>query len=92
MARKGKTNNPHGRPKGSKNKDKRALRELIEEIVNDRTQIQKDLKALEPLERLQIIEKLMGYVLPKLRSVENKIDFAQLTDEQIDLIIKEIKL
>lgn len=92
MARKGKTNNPHGRPKGSKNKDKRALREFIEEIVNDRTQIQKDLKALEPLERLQIIEKLMGYVLPKLRSVENKIDFAQLTDEQIDLIIKEIKL
>lgn len=92
MARKGKTNNPHGRPKGSKNKDKRVLREFIEEIVNDRTQIQKDLKALEPLERLQIIEKLMGYVLPKLRSVENKIDFAQLTDEQIDLIIKEIKL
>lgn len=92
MARKGKTNNPHGRPKGSKNKDKRDLREFIEEIVNDRTQIQKDLKALEPLERLQIIEKLMGYVLPKLRSVENKIDFAQLTDEQIDLIIKEIKL
>lgn len=92
MARKGKTNNPHGRPKGSKNKDKRDLREFIEEIVNDRTQIQKDLKALEPLERLQIIEKLMGYVLPKLRSVENKIDFGQLTDEQIDLIIKEIKL
>lgn len=92
MARKGKTNNPHGRPKGSKNKDKRDLREFIEEIVNDRTQIQNDLKALEPLERLQIIEKLMSYVLPKLRSVENKIDFAQLTDEQIDLIIKEIKL
>lgn len=92
MARKGKTNNPHGRPKGSKNKDKRDLREFIEEIVNDRIQIQKDLKALEPLERLQIIEKLMGYVLPKLRSVENKIDFAQLTDEQIDLIIKEIRL
>ena len=81
MARKGKTNNPHGRPKGSKNKDKRDLREFIEEIVNDRTQIQNDLKALEPLERLQIIEKLMSYVLPKLRSVENKIDFAQLTDE-----------
>lgn len=92
MARKGKTNNPHGRPKGSKNRDNKKLREFIEEIVNDRTQIQKDLKALEPLERLQIIEKLMGYVLPKLRSVENKIDFAQLTDEQIDLIIKEIKL
>lgn len=92
MARKGKTNNPHGRPKGSKNKDKRDLREFIEEIVNDRTQIQKDLKALEPLERLQIIEKLMGYVLPKLRSVENKIDFAQLSDEQIDEIIQKIKL
>lgn len=92
MPRKGKTNNPFGRPKGSKNKNTKDLREFLQDVVNDRTQIQKDLKALEPLERLQIIEKLMGYVLPKLRSVENKIDFAQLSDEQIDEIIQKIKL
>lgn len=63
---KGKTNNPNGRPKGTPNKFTKELRDFIADIVDEnREQIAEDLKALEPKDRLSILEKLMQYVLPK---------------------------
>ncbi|MGM9804794.1 MAG: hypothetical protein ACI308_11540 [Muribaculaceae bacterium] len=68
---KGKTNNPNGRPKGVPNKVTKTMREFISEVIDkNRRQIVRDLKALEPKERLIIIEKLLQYVLPKQQSVK----------------------
>lgn len=59
-----------GRAKGTPNKSLSSLREWVEQIVNDnRAQVEKDLKSLEPSERIRFIEKLIGYVLPKPTAV-----------------------
>ena len=59
-----------GRAKGTPNKSLSSLREWVEQIVNDnRAQVEKDLKSMEPSERIRFIEKLIGYVLPKPTAV-----------------------
>lgn len=70
MARKGHTNNPNGRPKGAKNKVTSSLKNWIQTLIdNNRDQFEKDLKELEPKDRLLILEKLMNYAAPKLQSI-----------------------
>lgn len=80
-----------GRQAGTPNKVTKNLREWINQLVDDnRLQIERDLKELDPKDRLQILEKLMSYVLPKLQSIDQKIDFDQISDEQLDEIIKKL--
>ena len=62
--RKGKTNNPNGRPKGSPNKVTSDVKAFISDIIEtNRDTILSDLKALEPYQRLTILERLMRYVI-----------------------------
>lgn len=71
--KKGITNNPNGRPKGSLNKSTTEMRELVTNFVSaNLTTIQADFDQLEPKERLLFLEKLLGYTLPKLQSVTTK--------------------
>lgn len=90
--RKGQTNNPAGKPKGAKNKVSQDIREkiatLIEGNLND---FEKDLSKLEPKERIKFLIDLMPYVVPKLQTISNTIDFDSLTDEQLDEIINRLK-
>ncbi|MBD5272943.1 MAG: hypothetical protein HDS42_06755 [Bacteroides sp.] len=54
-----------GRAKGTPNKATADLREWVRNIIDDnREQIEKDVKCLDPEKRLQFIEKLLKYVLP----------------------------
>ena len=85
---KGKTGNPNGRPKGSPNKTTQSVREWL--IDDNREQIRKDLAALEPKERLQVLEKFMQYTVPKMQSVEARVDIDRLSDSQIDQVINEL--
>lgn len=67
---KGRTNNPAGRPPGTPNKAGAELRERVMAFVADRwEQVESDYTQLEPKERLQFLEKLMAYSLPKLQAV-----------------------
>lgn len=89
--RKGQTGNPNGRPKGSANKVTTDLRTWIADLLDrTRPQIEADLKALEPQQRVAIYEKLLTYALPKMQSVEAKVDIGKLTDDQLDTIITEL--
>ncbi len=88
---KGKTGNPNGRPKGRQNNVTIEMKEWVKELIDDnREQLGRDLKKLNPNERWRVIEKLMSYVMPKMQSVETKIDLNNLTDDQLNAIVGEI--
>lgn len=68
---KGKTNNPNGRPAGKPNKITVSLKEKINTIIeNNIDLVQKDLKSIEPKDRLQLLFKLFEYVLPKQKEMK----------------------
>lgn len=88
---KGHTGNPNGRPKGSANKITRDTREWLAKIIaKNRRQMEQDLAALEPKDRLQMLEKFMQYTTPKMQSVTAQVELEKLDDEQLDSVIRTI--
>ena len=80
-----------GRKKNTPNKITSNLREWLEKLINkNRLQIERDIKALSPKDRLQVLEKFMQYTIPRMKSIETKIDFNQLTDNQLENVIDEL--
>lgn len=102
MGRQKGTPKTGGRMIGTPNKITNSLKQFISELIDgNRKQIEDDLKALKPYQRLAIIERLLGYVLPKqqavspegileaeYRQLERLID--TLPDEAIDRITEKI--
>lgn len=83
-----------GRTKGTPNKVTSDLRQWVSNLIDkNRAQAMRDIKALEPKDRLMIMERLLSYVLPKMQSIDASFSFDQLTEEQLDRVIskKEIK-
>jgi hypothetical protein len=88
---KGHTNNPNGRPKGKPNKITQDTRAWLSSVIDkNRRQMERDLKALEPKERLQILERLMQYVIPKQQATAANIDLNRMTDDQLTTVITEL--
>lgn len=91
---KGHTNNPYGRPKGTPNKITSTVRMwLLDMINNNREKLEEDFLKLEPKERLQLIERFLPYLMPKVERADevegacyNKADFEKkcITDIEID--------
>ena len=80
---KGKTNNVYGRPKGSSNKNIAPVREKFQQLLDGYPieLMQKDLKQLEPQERLRIIGSLAEFLIPKLQRSEVKTE-SEVTIQQ----------
>jgi hypothetical protein len=71
---KGKSGNPNGRPKGAPNKATAEMRLFLEKLLKqNRKQIVEDLRALEPKDRLLILEKFMQYAVPKMQTVTAEV-------------------
>lgn len=70
--KKGMTNNPNGRKKGSQNKDNAPIREKFQQLLDEYgiDQMVKDLRALSPKDRMTIISGLAEYIVPKLARTE----------------------
>ena len=73
--KKGQSGNPHGRPKGAKNKTTEYLyRQVSSLIENNWARLQADIESLEPKERVRFIASLLTFVLPKPKPIEEKND------------------
>lgn len=71
LAIKQATNNPNGRPKGSQNKHIAPIRDAFSLLVtNNLHQLQTDLDALTPKDRVSAILDLARFVIPTLKSIE----------------------
>ena len=64
-----------GREKGTPNRLTKELRTLLKDILyQELEEIQERLELLKPKERLELLIKLMPYVLPKTTSVSHTIN------------------
>lgn len=101
--KKGNTNNPNGRPKGTPNKATLEMKAWISTMLEkNKAQFEKDLKKVDPEKRLAIIEKLLQYVIPKQQmiSLEAQIQaeyeeleklLSKAPDEAVERIIERIE-
>ncbi len=88
---KGRTNNPYGRGKGKSNKVTTELKDWIKNLLEANTkQLEEDLQQLEPHQRWQVVSKLLDFAIPKQRSIDTKIDYSNLSDDQLDEIINRL--
>ena len=88
---KGKTNNPNGRPKGTPNKTTSEMRSKIQKLVDTNwTTISKDIKKMQPRDRVEMVVRLLPYVTPKLQVTDLNIDFDRLNDEQLDSFVNSL--
>ena len=80
--------NKNGRPIGSVNKTTIQIRESYRNLIEDNIeQIKKDLKTLEPKDRLQFLLHLSRFILPTLRSVELDANTAESKFTPIEVTI-----
>ena len=84
----GMTNNKSGRPRGSQNRATKSLRGFMHTFLDcNKSQLQSDFDALSPKDRLILFEKFLSFALPKM----NNIGIENLSEENLDTIISEIK-
>ena len=70
--KKGVSGNENGRPKGAIDKMTAAAKQAIVQFVNDNVEtIQADFDELDPKDRLQFIDKILNYVIPKQASTHH---------------------
>lgn len=76
--KKGKTNNPNGRPKGSKNvattKVREAMAKFANETVDDFTGWLKEVAQDDKKGACELYLKVIEYHIPKLSRVESKVE------------------
>ena len=72
-----------GRTKGTANKTTAEIRERFQNLVsNNLTQLDSDIKSLEPLQRLKMIIELSKFVVPTLKATE----LTTPTDNEINIV------
>ena len=80
-----------GRRAGTPNKATSSLRNWVRLFVTRNTkQMQSDLDALDPRDRLILLEKFMRYTIPQQQAVSAAVDLNRLSDDQLDQVIEQI--
>lgn len=87
----GQTNNPDGRPKGTPNRTTSQIKTMVQGFISDNLDdLQKEYNQLEPREKLQFIERLLKFVLPQQRDVNQTINVKDLPENEMDALINRI--
>ncbi len=83
-------NKTGGRRLGTPNKITSNLKATIQGIVERQFEtLEDDLEQMDAKDKVSLVLKLVEYVLPKQR--EQKINFSDLTDDEIDSLINKLK-
>lgn len=74
-----------GRAKGSPNKSNNLVRSWIQDLLTkNKAQIDRDLKMMDPYNRVKVLFSLLQYILPKQQAIsieeQKEIETAALTD------------
>ena len=68
-----------GRPKGAQNKTSKQVKELLSDILSDEIEAMPErLNQLSDKERLDIVIKLLPYILPKQKELEISNDITKM--------------
>jgi hypothetical protein len=87
----GKSPNPSGRPRGSKNKAGKELREKIGAFLDGRFQsLERDWRKMSPTDRRKLYVELLPYHLPKLSASDLNIQFESLSDKDLDNLYEKV--
>ena len=90
--RPGMTNNRKGKPKGTKNKVGKELRQMIVDFVTGEVaNIRKNYSKLSPKDKLTFLKDVMPYGISKLSQIDLDLGFEKLTDEQLDYMLDQLK-
>ena len=74
--------NRNGRPKGSENKEKKAIKDFINDLIeNNQNQILNDFANLEPKDRVKFFIDLLKYTIPIQKDSEISLNSKVNTDE-----------
>lgn len=80
-----------GRRAGTPNKATTSLRNWVRLFVTrNAKQAQRDLDALDPKDRLILLEKFMRYTIPQQQAVAAAVDLNRLSDGQLNQVIEQI--
>lgn len=86
-----KSPNPAGRPKGASNKEVKELRERVKQLLDSTfDQVVEDMAELEPKERIQAYIKLLEFALPRLKSIDAKVDGDVMAKQPPQIIIGDL--
>lgn len=87
----GRSGNPAGRPKNSKNRATEDLRAKISDFLDENwDRVQADFNRLGPEKRLNFLEKLLKFCVPPKISVDLRREVEALTDQQLDELAEKI--
>lgn len=90
----GKSGNPKGRPKNSKNSEFTArLKAFYVELFDENIeQLKADFIKLTPRDRFKVLLEVNPYFLPKLQGITMELDtdVSKLSDDQATSILKKI--
>lgn len=80
-----------GRCKGTPNKATSQTKEWIKELIQgNHSQFEKDLKALKPYERVQVLAGMLKYCIPTLQAINASVEYSKLSDEDLNRITDEL--
>ena len=89
--KKGTINNPLGRKKGTLNRVTGELRDNLKRLLSESfATIEQDFNSLDPVQRIAAFEKLLRYIIPIMSANDVKLNFEDLTENQLDEIITRL--
>ena len=84
------TGNP-GRPKGTPNKSTKEIKDLLNSFISDNLEdLQQQYNELDARDKLQFLERVLKYVLPQQREIQQNIDVSKLSEQELNELINQI--